>query len=169
MAEPALKIPTHPLQDKEFLGCFLRSVKDVFEIQAGVSLKDFSPRETKLETFNEYAIGSVLPLRLGEWVGSIAICFSKDAYLEVYSKLLGETYTEINEEIQDGACELLNMIFGGAKTKLNEMGYKFEMARPFLVSSEQVHDWSTGIKVDFSLDVGSGEVFFGIQWVYQGK
>ena len=171
MGELALKIPEHPLQDKDFLSCFLKSVKEVFEVQAGVTLAKFSPTQTKVENFNSYAIGAYLPLSLGEFVGSIAICFSKNAYLEVYSKLLGEEYTEINEEIQDGASELLNMIFGGAKTRLNELGYKFDMALPCLIEEEGLsgHKWSDGMKVDFALDVGGGEVFFGIQWVHESK
>jgi len=42
--------------------------------------------------------------------------------------MFGEKYEKIPEGLQDGAGELMNIIFGYAKKILNEKGYVIEMA-----------------------------------------
>ena len=55
------------------------------------------------------------------------------------SKMLGEEYTEITPDLQDGVAELLNIVFGQAKTTLNERGYALDMAIPNIVSGDSVN------------------------------
>ena len=54
------------------------------------------------------------------------------------SKMLGETYTAITAELQDGVAELLNIIFGQAKITLSNAGYTIQKAIPTVVRGNQI-------------------------------
>jgi CheY-specific phosphatase CheX len=56
--------------------------------------------------------------------------------------MLGETYSELNQENMDGAGELLNIVYASARAQINQAGYDFLPALPILVSGNnapQVH------------------------------
>ncbi|RZA03108.1 MAG: chemotaxis protein CheX, partial [Proteobacteria bacterium] len=65
--------------------------------------------------------------------GSIAICFPEAMFLLLMSRMLGEPCPEITKDMEDGAGEILNMIYGHAKKVLNEKGFSFEKAIPTVV------------------------------------
>lgn len=65
--------------------------------------------------------------------GSIVISFPEKTFLAIMSKMLGETLTSLTKEINDGAGEISNMIFGQAKTELNKAGYGIQMALPTVI------------------------------------
>lgn len=69
--------------------------------------------------------------------GSFAISFEEGCILHIVSEMLGEEFTELNDEIRDAVGELTNMISGAARAKLDEMGYKFDMAIPTVVCKTQ--------------------------------
>ncbi len=50
--------------------------------------------------------------------------------------MLGEKHTQINAEVSDAVGEMTNMIYGSAKTTLNQLGYNFEMAIPTVISGD---------------------------------
>jgi len=52
--------------------------------------------------------------------GSIAVVFPKTTFLAVMGRLVGKECTEIDEEIRDGAGELVNIIYGEAKSRINK-------------------------------------------------
>lgn len=58
-------------------------------------------------------ISALVAMISKEFSGSMAIAFEKKCFLSIVSLMLGETYTEINEEIEDAAGELCNQIYGG--------------------------------------------------------
>ena len=53
---------------------------------------------------------------------AVLLSFPQQTFLNLMGRLLGETYTEITAENQDGAAELMNIIFGQAKLVLNLKG-----------------------------------------------
>ena len=62
--------------------------------------------------------------------GSIAISFDDDVYRDIISKMLEENIGEIDLDNQDGAAEIINIIFGQTKAVLNQRGYKLNRAIP---------------------------------------
>lgn len=68
--------------------------------------------------------------------GVVAICFEEKVFLSLMSKVLEESFEEINDEVEDGATEILNIIYGLARTELNKSsGVCLEMSIPTIVSS----------------------------------
>ena len=54
----------------------------------------------------------------------------------IIQNMIGETHTEVSSDVADAVGELTNMIYGSAKTSLNQRGYKFDMAIPTVVRGD---------------------------------
>ncbi len=65
--------------------------------------------------------------------GSMALVFSTDAILQIVSGMLGEEFSEVNEDVLDCVGELTNMISGGARAGLAKLNMKFDMALPTMI------------------------------------
>lgn len=75
----------------------------------------------------------------GETVmGNMMLSFNKSGVLHIVSKMLMDNFTEINQEVTDAVGELTNMITGGAKKELSELGMATEMAIPIVVAGKGV-------------------------------
>jgi len=88
----------------------------------------------------------------------MALCFQAATFLKIYNSMVGEEAKEITAEIQDGAGELINIIYGQAKTILNKNDYKLEMALPTVLVGEKLKIRHQGraqtIVVPFESDAG---------------
>jgi len=65
--------------------------------------------------------------------GSIAISFSQPVYKKLISQMLEEGQENITLDNQDGAAEIINIIFGQTKAILNTRGYSLQRAIPNVV------------------------------------
>jgi chemotaxis protein CheX len=52
--------------------------------------------------------------------------------------MLSDNFTKIDQELHDGAAELLNIIFGQAKVTLNNQGYSIQKAIPSVISGDRI-------------------------------
>lgn len=78
-------------------------------------------------------IAGIIGITSPGFKGTISICFPEKTFLGVMAGMLGEQAKEINDELQDGAGELLNIIFGQSKVIWNEKGLGIEKAIPTVV------------------------------------
>lgn len=83
-------------------------------------------------------IAAIIALKGAQFNGTMALCLSDKVFVTLMSNMLGEQIETINSEVQDGASELLNMIFGQGKIALNQHGHALEMARPSVLTGEQL-------------------------------
>jgi len=65
--------------------------------------------------------------------GSIAISFTKPVALEIARRMLGLEAEASDAELKDLVGEITNMMAGGAKAKLFDHGYDFDMAIPHVL------------------------------------
>ena len=106
-------------------------------------------------------ICSVIGVGHPEVSGALALCFTKKAYLTVMESMLGEKYTDITPDIFDGAGEILNITFGGARKNLADAGFNFEPAIPTIVAGNDIrlNSFATQGKTQcYSLKVGSEKI-----------
>jgi len=73
--------------------------------------------------------------------------------------MLGIEFTEIDADVRDGVSELVNMVAGGAKTKLQAKGIDFALSIPNTVIGPH-HQIAPGAsttrtRVEFESDLGS--------------
>lgn len=72
----------------------------------------------------------------GEARGTLSVSFSKESILSIVSKMFGEQVTEINEEVTDAVGEILNIVSGQARQKLETMGRLLKGAIPTVITGK---------------------------------
>lgn len=120
--------------DVSFINPFIEGTVKTLDVQCQVAVAINKPvlktKDTELPVID---ILGVIGITSKAFNGNIAICFPEKVFLFIMSQMLGEAYTEITKDLEDGAGEILNMIFGHAKRVLNENGHSFEKAIPAVV------------------------------------
>jgi len=114
----------------EFIHPFVEATSELMKKQLGVNVSAGKPYASVPSIGNNCDIAGLINLELGGLRGAVALCFKSEVFLKFYECLLGETPTEINEEVESGASEMLNIIYGLAKKDLTAKGYSMEMAIP---------------------------------------
>jgi chemotaxis protein CheX len=65
--------------------------------------------------------------------GTLAVSFTKPVIFELTKRLVGIEPTDIDDVVKDMVGDITNMVYGGAKTILDEEGYNFDMAIPNVI------------------------------------
>lgn len=146
------------LLDVNFINPFLIATMKVLETQT--STKAVPGKIYKKSPGEKYQgdISGVIGLISEAFSGSVVISFPASTFLKIMSRMLGEEYTTITKEIEDGAGEITNIIFGQAKVLLNEQGFGIKTAIPSVVAGNEhtILPMSSGPRmvVPFQTDVG---------------
>lgn len=127
------KAPTAPKIDVNFVNPFVSATLETLKVQANVGSSAGKPHLKVQDSSLHWDITAIIGLSSKHFNGAIALCFPKEVFLAIMSNMLGEKYTEITQELGDGAGELLNIIFGQAKKVLNQNNYEIEKAIPTVV------------------------------------
>ena len=120
----------------EFINPFIEATMNVLTTMAMVSPIPGKPILKTGDKPNGDLTG-VIGLVGQKVTGSMAIVLPADCATKIASNMLGENFAEINADVVDCVGELTNMITGGAKAKLGEMGYRFEMAIPSMIRGKE--------------------------------
>jgi len=83
-------------------------------------------------------VAATVGLITAPFAGALIIAFPMKTYLGLMSRMLGNEYKEIVPEINDGAAELLNIIFGQVKISLNQKGFEIKQAIPTVVQGKNI-------------------------------
>ncbi len=95
----------------------------------------------------------------GRRKGSLLVSLSKSIAFRAVGGMLGIEFTEFDADVRDGVSELVNIIAGGAKTRLQGKGVHFDLSIPNTVIGQD-HQITAGssttrTRVDFDSDLGS--------------
>lgn len=149
--------------DVNFINPFLEGTIEVLKIQAHTLAQAGSPSVKDPKSSFGGDISGVIGLVSESFTGSVVISFPAQTFLTIMSRMLGEEFTELNPDIQDGAAEMTNIIFGYAKRVLNEKGYGIKMAIPSVITGKdhsiQNNTKGPRIVIPFESDAGK----FGIE------
>ncbi len=72
----------------------------------------------------------------GETRGTLSVSFSEDCILSIVSKMFGEEITEIDHEVKDAVGEILNIVSGQARQKLETLGRTLKGAIPTVIAGK---------------------------------
>lgn len=159
-AAPSLK---NPLMDKEFINSFVSAAERTILLSAQIEI---SSMKASIETVDSLKgdVTGIVKLESSPYLGVLSISFPKDSILFIIQSMLGESHTEISSDVQDAVGELTNMIFGCAKTTLNQSGYAFKMSLP-CVAVDKNYNWKTknspAIIIPMQIK-GRGDFYIGI-------
>lgn len=144
----------NPILDKALINSFIDGVSKTLETMASTKLTYGKPFvEQKFTSRGEVA--GVVGMVSNQYKATLTLTFPKDAILTILENMLGEKHTEVNNDVFDAVGELTNMIYGSAKTTLNNLGYNFEMAIPTVIKGQFImlqHSKSATLVIPFKLD-----------------
>lgn len=157
------------LIDADFLRPFLEGTVQTLQVQCGIQvkpgkafLKDRAARDAM-----QIDIAGIIGITSKSFIGSVALCFPSATFLRIMGKLLGEERETIDKEVEDGASELLNIIFGVAKRALNDKGYAIQQALPSVATGLGLRIHHLSLKptlvVPFGSELGAFQVEISIQ------
>lgn len=135
MSAAAKKVEENPLFDKRLLHAFvdgvIKTLATIAQTEAKVGKPFIEPEFTEK---GEIAgmVGMVAP----PLKGTLLISFTKASIFQIMDNMLGEKHEELTDDVSDAVGELTNMIYGSAKTALNQLGYNFEMAIPTVIRGD---------------------------------
>lgn len=118
--------------DARFINPFISSVENAMKTILGVQAVQLAP-SIKHGNVAEGDISGIVGFASNVVNGSIALTFPADTALEMYKKMIGESVTDLNDDIRDSVGELANIIAGGAKKELAEMDFSYEISLPTVV------------------------------------
>ncbi len=118
--------------DARFINPFIRSVTNTMQTLMGVDAEQLAPA-IKNGNVAQGDISGIVGFASNAVNGSVALTFPTDTALEMYRKMVGETATEINDDIRDSVGELANIVAGGAKKELGEIDLSYEISLPTVV------------------------------------
>ncbi len=134
--------PKPPLLDVQFINPFLEATLMTLKKQAHTEAQANKPQLVNLDekvSFGDIAIAGVISLNTEQFNGTITLAFPEVVFLKIYESMFGEKVDEINADIEDAAAELLNIIYGSAKTKINsQLGFQLEPSLPTILSGEKI-------------------------------
>ncbi len=142
----------------ELMNPFLQATINVLSTMAMLSPKPGKPRVKE----SEVAVGDITGIigLTGTIEGSLAVSFSESCALKIVENMIGEKYSELNEEVADAVGELTNMISGDARSQLQKAGFDFMAAIPTVIRGKDhtvrhIAQDGTTIMIPFSTDDGN--------------
>lgn len=150
----------NPLFDKRLITAFVDGVVKTLKTMASTDATPGKPFiEPKFVLKGEIAgmVGMVAP----PLKGTLVISYHKDSIFQILENMIGEKHTELNKDVSDAVGELTNMIYGSAKTSLNQLGYNFEMAIPTVISGNfQITQGDKGATLVIPFNLSNGSTFY---------
>ena len=124
--------------DLKFFKPFVESTLRVLKVQCNVDSSGEKPFLKGQQPQPTFDIAAVIGVTGAVFSGSIILCFPERVFLKIMSNMLGEPCTTITKDLEDGASELLNIIFGQAKLVLSSQGLVVDQAIPTVIRGSQI-------------------------------
>lgn len=157
--------PNNVKLNTEFINPFIQATMNTFKTQVGVEIKPLKPFLKKANEQNKEPINlaGVINLTCSHFTGAIVIAFSEQVFLNIYEKMLDEKLDKIDDEVKDGAAELLNIIYGQAKSELNKRNFALEKAIPTVLSGSHIDVYHNPSAIVFVLPFESEAGSFNLE------
>ena len=146
--------------EAKFINPFISAVVNALETMAGLSPVRGNP--FLKEKFEALADMSGIIGFAGDMRGAVILCFPQSLATLIYKSLTGEDPPPDDiHPVADAVGELANMVAGGAKGPLSEMGLNIQISIPSVISGKNHMVMNSGdgpcLVVPFDLE---GQTFF---------
>ncbi|MDR3171356.1 MAG: chemotaxis protein CheX [Treponema sp.] len=127
---------------ERYIKPFIEVCQLVFKAFVGIEIKAERPYFLDKVTFDGLDISGVIGLT-GQARGAVVLSMHKSLALRLTSQLTGTPQTELNEDTMDAIGEIVNIITGNAKQKLED-SFRLVISLPTIVmGSEHTIKWPT--------------------------
>jgi len=108
--------------DIEHMQPFIQETINTFNVMLGLK-----PEEKELEMKESpdgtYDVSAIIGIS-GSGTGGVVMSFPEEVACKIVSKMLGEEFANVNQDVSDGIGELVNIITGNAKRGLVKHGFE---------------------------------------------
>lgn len=129
------------MEIKELEGDILKAVKestlDVFSTMIIMDVKAEDSRIVHEKTISTDIISS-LHYFGDKYMGKIALFSSGNVACQLTEAMIGVKVTQVNEEVKDCVGEIINMIAGGVKTRLESRMGVLSLLTPWVISGKNI-------------------------------
>jgi chemotaxis protein CheX len=141
----------------EFINPFIESVYDLFKTMLGCEARRGEVSLARSVSSGHEVI-ALIGLS-GVVRGTVALAFPARTALHMVNRLLGVETIGVNDEVLDAVAELVNIVAGGAKAKLNgETGTPISLSLPTVVQgkdySVEYPSYAKWLDVPFTSELG---------------
>ncbi|MBL1261637.1 MAG: chemotaxis protein CheX [Thiotrichaceae bacterium] len=146
--------------DAKFINPVLKSVVNILQTMAQITPQPGKP-EIKSDDIACGVISGFIDLSGRDARVSVAVTFSKEAILDIGSRMMHMELKEVDDIIKDLVGEMANMVAGGAKANLQEAGYDFDLTLPSIVVGEkhQVKHSVEGVTLIMPFSIEAGQFY----------
>jgi chemotaxis protein CheX len=117
--------------DVKYINPFLQGTLEVLKKMAFVEPFPGKPY-LKKNSLSQGDVSGIIGIT-GDMTGSLAISFSEPCICHLVGNMIGERYSEANQDVFDGVGEITNMISGVARTYFEKEGMQVFIAIPAVV------------------------------------
>ena len=120
----------------EYINPFVESAYDIMKevLQSDIDRKDLYLKKTSHPIMGVAALVGLA----GDVEGRVLIDMSQDSAVKIAAEMNSEELTEIDDLVKATINELANMITAKAVTKLFELGFKFDLTPPSIITGENM-------------------------------
>jgi chemotaxis protein CheX len=120
------------MMDVRYINPFMKSVANTTLTMLGIEAQALQPI-VKKENRAHGDISGIIGIASANVYGSVAISMPQETALELYRAMMGESATEITDDVRDMVGEFANIVAGSAKKDLAEMNLSFDISIPTVV------------------------------------
>ena len=114
-------------------------VESAFSIIKEVLHTDVQRKELYLKKTSQPVMGVAAIVGLaGDVEGRVLIDMSNETAIEIASIMNGEKLTDLDELVKATITELANMVTASAVTKLHDLGFKFDLTPPSIITGQNM-------------------------------
>jgi len=120
----------------EYINPFVEAAYSIMKevLQAEVERKDLYLKKTTQPVMGVAALVGLA----GDVEGRVLIDMSQDTAMKIASTMNGEELNSMDELVKATITELANMITAQAVTKLFDLGFKFDLTPPSIITGENM-------------------------------
>src|SRR6056297_2422 len=137
-------------------------VEAAFNVLREVLNEEVKRGELFLKSTSQPVLGVAVIVGLtGDVEGRVLFDMKKEVALAIASQMNGEELATMDDLAKATISELANMITGQAVTKLHDLGFKFDLTPPAIITGENMEVSNTGVEaliVPVELQAGKIEI-----------
>jgi chemotaxis protein CheX len=138
MAAPAVKLAQNPDVEAQFIFAFLSATLHTLKVQCNYPVAAQKARMLAPTDDLPVTICGIIGLVSNVFRGTVTLCLTDKVFLGMMSGMFNEKMDTVTKELSDGTGEILNIIFGTAKTTLTNEGLSVEKAIPTVVRGADI-------------------------------
>ncbi|MHA7878670.1 MAG: chemotaxis protein CheX [Saccharospirillum sp.] len=146
----------------DIINPFMETVTDILLTMAEMSCQRQSVF-LKNVTGTPGDIMAIMPLKGDSFQGAFALALEASTACDIGEKLLREPMTFPSDACLDMTGELANMVSGGARKRLWQQGYNFDMAQPTITLSKDTEGLPLGSTLVIPFKTAAGKFWIEVR------